>query len=61
MNIKKEKDGSRLTIIIAGRIDTVTAPDVDEYINNSLEGVKMLILDFKDVNYVSSAGLRVLL
>ena len=61
MNIKKEKDGSRLTIIIAGRIDTVTAHDVDEYINNSLEGVKMLILDFKDVNYVSSAGLRVLL
>lgn len=61
MNIKKEKDGSRLTIIIAGRIDTVTAPDVDEYINNSLEEVKMLILDFKDVNYVSSAGLRVLL
>ena len=61
MNIKKEKDGSRLTIIIAGRIDTVTAPDVDEYIKNSLEGVKMLILDFKDVNYVSSAGLRVLL
>ena len=61
MNIKKEKDGSRLTIIIAGRIDTVTAPDVDEDINNSLEGVKMLILDFKDVNYVSSAGLRVLL
>lgn len=61
MNIKKEKDGSRLTIIIAGRIDTVTAPDVDEYINNYLEGVKMLILDFKDVNYVSSAGLRVLL
>ena len=61
MNIKKKKDGSSLTVIISGRIDTVTATDVDEFINNSLEGVKMLILDFKDVNYVSSAGLRVLL
>ncbi len=61
MNIKKKKDGSSLTVIISGRIDTVTATDVDEFINNSLEGVKMLILDFNDVNYVSSAGLRVLL
>ena len=61
MNIKKKKDGSSLTVIISGRIDTVTATDVDEFIKNSLEGVKMLILDFKDVNYVSSAGLRVLL
>ena len=61
MNIKKKKDGSSLTVIISGRIDTVTATDVDEFIKNSLEGVKMLILDFNDVNYVSSAGLRVLL
>ena len=61
MNIKKKKDGTTLTIIISGRIDTVTAPEVDDFVNKNRDGAEMLILDFKDVNYVSSAGLRVLL
>ena len=61
MNIKKKKDGNTLTVIISGRIDTATAPEVDAAINESLDGVQSLILDFKDVNYVSSAGLRMLL
>ena len=61
MNMKKKTDGSTLTVIISGRIDTATAPEVDAYVNGSLDGVDALVLDFKDVNYVSSAGLRVLL
>ncbi len=61
MNIKKKKDGNTLTVIISGRIDTATAPEADSVISGSLDGVQSLILDFKDVNYVSSAGLRMLL
>lgn len=61
MNIKKKMDGDQLTVIIGGRIDTVTAPEVEAFINENLDGVNNLVLDFKDVNYVSSAGLRVLL
>ena len=61
MNIKKKKDGNTLTVLISGRIDTATAPEADASINGSLDGVQSLILDFTDVNYVSSSGLRVLL
>lgn len=61
MNIKKNKNGSTLTVTINGRIDTVTAPEVDAFVNQNLDGVTALILDFGEVNYVSSAGLRVLL
>lgn len=61
MNIKKKMEGDQLTVIIGGRIDTVTAPEVEAFINENLDGVNNLVLDFKDVNYVSSAGLRVLL
>lgn len=61
MNMKKKKDGSTLTVCISGRIDTATSPEVSSYVSENLDGVTRLILDFKDVNYVSSAGLRVLL
>ena len=61
MNIKKNKDGSTLNVTVSGRIDTVTAPEFDQFVNDNLGGVTSLVLDFKDVNYVSSAGLRALL
>ncbi len=61
MNIKKKKDGTTLTVFISGRIDTATAPTADAAINESLDGVQSLILDFTEVNYLSSAGLRMLL
>ena len=55
MNIKRKKDSSKLFVTVNGRIDTVTAPEFEA-------GVKTdLTIDFKEVNYVSSAGLRVLL
>lgn len=61
MNIKKTPNGSTLTITVEGRLDTVTAPDLEKEINASIADVKELILDFAGLDYISSAGLRVLL
>ena len=61
MNIKKKKDGNTLTAVISGRIDTSTAPKADAEINGSLDGAESLVLDFTNVDYISSAGLRMLL
>ncbi len=61
MNIKRTKSNDTLTVVINGRIDTATAPDFEANVKPYIDGVAHLILDFKDVNYVSSAGLRVLL
>lgn len=61
MNIKKKKEANTLTVTVNGRIDTATAPEFDSYVSQSIGDVSELVLDFKDVNYVSSAGLRVLL
>ena len=61
MEIKKELDGSKLVVTLSGRLDTTTAPDFEKELKSSLEGVKELILDFNGLDYISSAGLRVLL
>lgn len=61
MTINKEAKGSKLTMVIEGRVDTTTAPELDNQLKDSIEGVTDLILDFTKVEYVSSAGLRVLL
>jgi len=61
MNINKNGSGSNLTLCLSGRLDTVTAPQLEEELKNSLTGVSQLNLDFKDLAYISSAGLRVLL
>lgn len=61
MTIAKELNDATLTMKIEGRIDTQTAPDLQKEIEDSLEGVKELILDFTQVIYISSAGLRTIL
>ena len=61
MTINKNQEGTRLEIAIEGRLDTMTAPSLEEEVKNSIEGIKELVFDFKDLAYVSSAGLRVLL
>ncbi|MBO4383907.1 MAG: STAS domain-containing protein [Clostridia bacterium] len=61
MNITKTKEGSRLTIALSGRLDTMTAPELEKAINDSIIGVDELVLDLKELEYMSSAGLRVLL
>lgn len=61
MNIQKNLDNAVLTLTLQGRLDAITAPLLSEVVENELTGVKKLILDFGFVEYVSSAGLRVIL
>ena len=61
MDIKMNSASETLTLDIKGRIDTKSAPQLEEIIGSSLDGVRLLVMDFEGVEYVSSAGLRVLL
>lgn len=61
MTIEKIIHGNDLTLSLAGRLDTTTAPQLEAELKESLAGVKHLVLDVKDLEYLSSAGLRVLL
>lgn len=61
MDIKKTKNDTTLTLAIQGRIDTTTAPQLEAELKADIDGVTELYLDFAGVEYISSAGLRVLL
>ena len=61
MEIRKEKKASALSLAIEGRIDTTTAPQLEAELRSDIDGVTELYLDFTGVEYISSAGLRVLL
>ena len=61
MNIIKTSEGTKLTFAIEGRLDTTTAPQLEEEVKGSLTGVTELVLDFSKLEYLSSAGLRVIL
>ena len=61
MNIEFTRDGSTLTAVITGRIDTNSAPETEEKIMSEIKDADKLVLDFAHVDYISSAGLRVLL
>lgn len=61
MTINKSLNGSELTLGPEGRLDTTTAPELETVIQNELSDVKELVFDFKNLEYISSAGLRVLL
>lgn len=61
MNIVKTREKDKLTFLLEGRLDTTTAPQLEAEVKSSLEGVKDLEFDFEKLEYVSSAGLRVLL
>ena len=61
MNINIEKENGTTIIKIEGRLDTTTAPELEKAINDEGNALKNLVLDFKGVDYISSAGLRVLL
>ena len=61
LDITKNKDGSRLEIALEGRLDTITAPQLEEEVKVSIDDVTELVFDFSKLSYISSAGLRVLL
>lgn len=61
MTIDKNVNGSELTMILGGRLDTTTAPVLEAEIKQNIEGIETLIMDFNALEYLSSAGLRVIL
>lgn len=61
MNIQKVLANDVLTLVLQGRLDATTAPMLSEVVDNEIAGVKMLILDLEQLEYLSSAGLRVIL
>ena len=61
MNINKTIDGSVLRVCLEGRLDTTTAPQLEAEFKQSLDGITLLELDFDKLEYLSSAGLRVIL
>ena len=61
MEIKKNLEGNKLEITLVGRLDTTTAPELEEALSGALDNVNELVYDFTDLEYISSAGLRVLL
>ena len=61
MTINKTKNGAELLVAVVGRLDTATAPDLEKELKSSLDGVTALTIDMNGLEYISSAGLRVLL
>ena len=61
LNIQKSIENGTARFALEGRLDTVTAPELEKALKESLDGVTLLTLDFSALEYISSAGLRVLL
>ncbi len=61
MTINKINDDTTLTIELEGRLDTVSAPQLEAELKKSISGIENLVFDFEKLEYLSSAGLRVLL
>lgn len=60
MKIEKKSDDAKVVLELQGRLDTITAPEFESAIGN-LDGIKELVIDMKNLDYISSAGLRVIL
>ncbi len=61
LNISKEKKGTELTFALEGRLDTITAPQFESELKKEVEDATALVIDCEKLEYISSAGLRVLL
>ncbi|MBR4026741.1 MAG: STAS domain-containing protein [Lachnospiraceae bacterium] len=61
MTIEKNINGTELVITLTGRLDTITAPKLEAEVKSVINGIEKLIFDFTELEYISSAGLRVLL
>ena len=61
MTINQNREGNQLTLFLEGRLDTTTAPELEAVVDTALKDVETLVLDLEQLEYVSSAGLRVFL
>ena len=61
MTINRKQNGTSLEIALEGRLDTTTAPELEKELKASLDGITTLVIDMTGLEYISSAGLRVLL
>ena len=61
MKIEIKKNATETTIEVVGRLDTITSPALEKAINEAIDSIQSLVLDLKGLEYISSAGLRVLL
>lgn len=61
LNIKNNREDARLTVTLEGRLDTTTAPDLEKNLQESIQSVEELVMNFEKLDYISSAGLRVIL
>ena len=61
MTLTTEKNGNALTVRLSGELNALTAQDFSDLLDKELDGIQTLILDFAECDYVSSAGLRLLL
>ena len=60
-NVEKKSEGNNVTLVLSGRLDTSTAPELEVKVKASTEGTENLVFDFTELEQISSAGLRVLL
>lgn len=60
MSFTKKVEDKKMTICVRGKLNTMIAPEMDKEIKASIDGIKELVFDFSDADYISSAGLRVL-
>ena len=61
MTVIRKLNGSTLEIAVSGRLDTTTVPELEAEIRRGLDGAESLVWDFSDLDYISSAGFRLLL
>ena len=61
LKIEKQSEGTKDTVLLSGRLDTTTAPELEVFMEKELKDTQELVFDLTDLEYISSAGLRVLL
>ncbi len=61
LTTQKDKQDGKLVLTLSGRLDTMTAPQLEQDVNENVEGISELVFDLGELEYISSAGLRVLL